>query len=173
MSRLCIELCALHWVPVKWCKLSIVAESVVVAMAANQTTHIEKESVTMKHVLVLSVLASALFLSAGVTLAADPAAVKEKAQVQKQEQVYGSQLMTRKERAEHRTKLRNAKTTEEREQIRNEHHERMQERAKARGVMLPAAPPVGGGGMGPGGGDLGPGAGRMGSGSGMGSGGSR
>ena len=85
-------------------------------------------------------------------LAADPAAVKEKAQVQKQEQVYGSQLMTRKERAEHRTKLRNAKTAEEREQIRNEHHERMQERAKARGVTLPAAPPAGGGGMGPGGG---------------------
>jgi len=31
-------------------------------------------------------------------------------------QIYGSQLMTRKERAEHRAKMRAAKTAEEREQ---------------------------------------------------------
>jgi len=63
-----------------------------------------------------------------------------------QEQVYGSQLMTPQERSEHRAKMRAAKTLEEREQIRREHHERMKERARERGMTLPDAPPVRGGG---------------------------
>ena len=70
--------------------------------------------------------------------------------------IYGSQLMTNQERIEHRTKLRAAKTAEEREQIRLQHHEQMQLRAKEQGLTLPDAPPVRGGGqgrrMGPGGG---------------------
>src|SRR5690349_18019671 len=87
--------------------------------------------------------------------------------------IYGSQLMTNQERIEHRNQLRNAKTVEEREQIRLQHHEQMQLRAKERGVTLPDAPPPQGGGMGrrmgPGGG-MGPGMGGMGPGGGMGSG---
>ncbi len=71
-------------------------------------------------------------------------------------QIYGSQLMTRQERNEYRIRMRAAKTVEEREQIRKEHHERMKERAKERGVTLPDEPPVRGGGTGPGGG-MGPG----------------
>lgn len=69
-------------------------------------------------------------------------------------QIYGSQLMTRKERNEYRRRLRAAKTLKERERIRHEHHKRMQERAKARGLKLPDEPPAHGmgGGMGPGGG---------------------
>ena len=116
--------------------------------------------------LVLSALVSALSLSAGYALAVDPQAAKENAQVQKQEQVYGSQLMTQEEQMAYRAKMRAAKTTEEREQLRKEHHEQMQERAKARGVTLPAEPPASGGGMGPGGsmgsggGGMGPGGGR-------------
>ena len=73
--------------------------------------------------------------------------------------IYGSQLMTKQERIEHRNKLRAAKTVEERDQVRLQHHEQMQLRAKEKGVTLPDAPPaigsgqgrgmVGMGGMGP------------------------
>lgn len=70
--------------------------------------------------------------------------------------IYGSQMMTNQERMEHRTKMKAAKTTQEREQVRLEHHEQMQIRAKERGVTLPDTPPAQGAGMrqgmGPGGG---------------------
>ena len=95
----------------------------------------------MKRILMVFVLAAALSLSTGFTLAAD-----------QQEQIYGSQLMTQQERTEYRAKMGAAKTAEEREQVRKEHHEAMKERAKARGVTLPGEPPDRGGGMGPGGG---------------------
>jgi hypothetical protein len=61
--------------------------------------------------------------------------------------------------------MRRAKTEQEREKIRNEHHERMLARAKERGVKIPEEPPAKGRGMGPGGG-MGPGAGGMGPGGG-------
>jgi hypothetical protein len=79
--------------------------------------------------------------------------------------IYGSQLMTRQERIEHRNQMRTLKTQEERNAYRTEHHRKMQERAKEKGVTLPDTPPAAGGGMGPG-----PGGGR---GSGMGGGGGR
>lgn len=126
----------------------------------------------------------ALYSLAGASWAAEAEQaqqqVQKKEQVQQQttsrEQVYGSQLMTRQERIEHRNKLRAAKTAEERQQIRAEHHTRMQERARERGVTLPDMPPAAGGGkgMGPGGGGMGPGGGMgggMGPGGGMGGGG--
>lgn len=116
----------------------------------------------MKRRLIVPALAAALSLSAGFALAADPEPAKEQAQTQKQEQIYGSQLMTPQERADQRAKMRAAKTAEEREQIRKEHHKLMQERAKARGMTLPDEPPAMGGGMGPGGGGMGPGGGGMG-----------
>ena len=117
--------------------------------------------------LVLSALVSAWSLSAGYALAGDPQTAKEEAQVQKPEQVYGSQLMTQEEQMAYRAKMRATKTTEERQQLRKEHHEEMQERAKARGVTLPAEPPASGGGMGPGGG-MGSGGGGIGLGGGRG-----
>ena len=40
--------------------------------------------------------------------------------------IYGSQLMSKQERIEHRNKLQAAKTVEEREQVRLQHHEQMQ-----------------------------------------------
>lgn len=61
---------------------------------------------------------------------------------QTRDQIYGSQLMTRKERAEYRQRLRALKTEEQREQFRLEHHARMQERAKAKGLDLPDHPPA-------------------------------
>jgi 1,2-phenylacetyl-CoA epoxidase catalytic subunit len=61
--------------------------------------------------------------------------------------------MTEQERNEYRQRMRTAKTEEERERIRADHHKRMKERAKERGVTLPDEPPVRGGmGRGPGGG---------------------
>jgi len=77
------------------------------------------------------------------------------------QQIYGSQLMTQQERDAHRARMRSAKTYEEQQRIRNEHHEQMKVRAKERGVTLPDEPPAGRGpGMGPGpGGGMGPGGG--------------
>jgi len=57
-----------------------------------------------------------------------------------EQQVYGSQLMTQQERMEHRTKMQSMKTMEERERYRLEHHKKMQQRAKERGVTLPDEP---------------------------------
>jgi hypothetical protein len=81
---------------------------------------------------------------------------------QTQQQMYGSQLMTPQERIEYRTQMRTLKTQEERNAFRLEHHKKMQERAKERGVTLPDVPPAGGAGMGPGMGGMGPGMGGMG-----------
>ena len=94
----------------------------------------------LKHKLIISALASILVLSTNTTFAED------------QKQVYGSQLMTQQERIEFRTRMRNAKTAEEREQIRNEHHKKMQKKAKEQGLTLPDNPPARGKGMGPRGG---------------------
>lgn len=101
-----------------------------------------------KRSLLISAMASSLLIF-NPGFAADPPAQK-----QAQEQIYGSQLMTEQERATHQAKMRSAKTNEEREQIRAQHHKEMQVRAKQQGVTLPAEPPAQGmgGGMGPGGG---------------------
>ena len=64
------------------------------------------------------------------------------------EQVYGRQLMTEQELAEHRNQMRNLRTEQEREAYRMEHHKRMQERARERGVTLPEEPMQRGKGMG-------------------------
>lgn len=78
-----------------------------------------------------------------------------------EEAIYGSQLMTAQERLEYQNKMRAAKTAEEREKVRAEHHDAIQARAKAQGKSLPAEPPPRGTGMGPGSG-MGPGGGGMG-----------
>ena len=118
----------------------------------------------MKKTLVISVLTSGLLMAVNTGFAADEMTVQEqvkeqtqakeqvqaKEKVQKKEQVYGSQLMTKQERMEHRKKMRSAKTAEERERVRAEHHEAMKIRALERGVTLPDAPPEGGMGIGTG-----------------------
>lgn len=70
------------------------------------------------------------------------------ASAQDMPQIYGGQLMTEQERLEYRQRMRSATSDEERARIRAEHHERMQERAKEMGVMLPEVPPARGRGMG-------------------------
>jgi uncharacterized membrane protein len=69
----------------------------------------------MKRPLMVFALTIALSLPTGFALAADLAPAQVKAQAQKQEQIYGSQLRTQQERAEYRAKMRAAKTVEERE----------------------------------------------------------
>ncbi len=85
--------------------------------------------------------------------------------VRKSEPIYGYRMMNDQERNEYREKMRNARSTEERQTLRDGHRKTMEARAKERGVTLPeprgpgAAGPRGGmgpdgrgprGGMGPG-----------------------
>lgn len=72
------------------------------------------------------------------------------AQAQDNATIYGSQLMTQQERIEYRNQMRALKTQEERNAFRLEHHQKMQERAQARGLKLPDEAPAAGGGAGPG-----------------------
>ena len=85
----------------------------------------------IKQSLLMSTLV-ALLLATGSVFAADTTKAV----------TYGSQMMTEKERIEHRTDMRNAKTQKERAQIRNEHHEKMKERAKKQGLSIPDKPPA-------------------------------
>lgn len=57
-------------------------------------------------------------------------------------QIYGSQLMTEQERTQFRSRMQAAASDQEREQIRWEHHLRIQERANGRGITLPDEPPM-------------------------------
>lgn len=82
-----------------------------------------------------------------------PALAQDRVQQRDQERIYGSQLMTEQERIEYRNQMRSKRTEQERETLRQEHHQRMLDRAKERGIQLPDEPPQGAGrGMGPGGG---------------------
>jgi hypothetical protein len=79
-------------------------------------------------------IASALVLGTMATLAMSSMA--------QQQPVYGSQMMTEQERMEYQQRMKSAKTEQEREQIRAEHHVQMQERAKNQGITLPDNPPM-------------------------------
>ena len=114
----------------------------------------------LKKMMLLSVIIGIMTFSLGIAGAAEQERTQQQKQIQTQEQIYGSQMMTQQEREEYRLRMRTAKTAEEREQIRKEHHERMKALAKERGMTLPDEPPARGGGMGPGGGGMGPGGGR-------------
>lgn len=114
-----------------------------------------------------ALVATVLLCAASLTsLAAD----QDRIQTQDQDRIYGSQLMSERERDQYREKMRTAKSEQERQKVRAEHHERMKVRAQERGVAMPDDPPTNRGhaGTGPG---MGPGPG-MGGGSG-GSGGGR
>lgn len=90
----------------------------------------------------------------------DPAADQVQTQTQartdqrlkiRDREIFGRQMMTPQERAEFRQRMQAAKTVEERERIRAEHHEQMVLRAKERGIQLPEEMPAGRGpGMGAG-----------------------
>ena len=106
------------------------------------------------------IVMTGIFLIADVpVLATDQGRNQQQIQTMEQEQMYGSQLMTEQEREEYQMRMRTAETAEDRERIRNEHHEQMKERAQNQGVSIPNDPPDrgmrrgmgSGGGMGQGG----------------------
>jgi hypothetical protein len=105
------------------------------------------------------IFAAALALATGLSVAQDKSRDQTRDQTGAQTRergIYGYQLMTPEERDEFRARVRAAKTYEERERIRAEHHEQMQARAKERGLTLPPEPrrdrgPGRGPGHGPGG----------------------
>lgn len=61
-------------------------------------------------------------------------------QLRDRDMIYGYELMTVEERAQHRAKMQSFNTEEEREAYREEHHKQMQARAKERGVQIPDVP---------------------------------
>jgi hypothetical protein len=75
-----------------------------------------------------------------------PAKMREQAQEQQGERdpddrpIAGWHMMTEQERQAFRERMRAARDGEEREQIRQEHHALMRERAQARGMELPEEP---------------------------------
>ena len=88
---------------------------------------------------------SALASAQTVTGAVSPPQVRDRAEQQvrngatsqaRNGDIYGYQLMTERERAEFRERVRAARTEQEREQIRSAHHAQMQARARERGVTL-------------------------------------
>ncbi len=92
----------------------------------------------------LNVLTFALFVAPCINVATaedQPPAAKASAAAQGEEPIYGWQLMTPEERAEHRAKMRSLKTEKERDEYRAEHHKKMEERAKAMGKTIPEEPP--------------------------------
>ena len=122
----------------------------------------------MKRISIVALTLSLCMAGVVPAHAADQTRDQDRTQLQDQDRIYGSELMTRQERNDYRNRMRTLKTQQEREAFRLEHHKQMQERARAQGKTLPDMPPAG---MGPGSG-MGPG-GRMGPGGGMGPGGYR
>lgn len=88
----------------------------------------------------------------------------------KSEPIYGYGMMSPQERDEYSARMRNARSAQERQSIRDEHHTTMQARARERGVTLPDRPRGAGPGarggppesMGPGSGPRAPGMGPRG-----------
>ncbi len=80
-------------------------------------------------------------MSGGTALADSQEQAKKQA---REQQTTGSEMMTREERQEHRSKMHSATTKEEREKVRAEQHEKMKKRAKEQGKTMPENPPAGG-----------------------------
>ena len=105
----------------------------------------KREAKMKRRSIVGAVLAAAILVPGSAVLAQEQMQTQEQAR----EQVYGWELMTEEERLQHREKMRTLTTEEERNRYRQEHHEKMRERAKQQGVELPAGPMPHGKGMGP------------------------
>lgn len=100
------------------------------------------------------VMAAAVLLGLALVAPSGNAQTPQQERSQVRQQIYGRQLMTRAEIQAYRAKMRSLKTEQERRAFREEHHRRMQERARERGIKLPEMPPAGHGpgapGRGPG-----------------------
>ena len=99
----------------------------------------------MRTTMAAAVAAAMMAMTATMFAAEQPAGT----QARQSEPIYGYRMMNDQERNEYREKMRNARSADERQALRDEHHKLMQERAKERGVTLPERGPRPG--MGPGG----------------------
>jgi len=88
------------------------------------------------------VITCMLLLSGFFTVAVSHAAGQKQSskevqvEVQKQEQIYGSNIMSEQERVEYRARLNEAETAEEQKRVRMEHRKRMEQRAEKYGISL-------------------------------------
>ncbi len=82
----------------------------------------------------------------------DQTQLKDQDQLRDQDQklIYGWELMSVKERSEHRKKMLSMKSEQERTAYLEEHHKLMQQRAQERGVKIPDMPAQSGFGAGQG-----------------------
>lgn len=80
-----------------------------------------------------SVRSSRLLAAAICLLVAGPVRADDPAQ---REYIYGAELMTPAERERYRKEVAGAKGAEAQDRVRGQHRERMQQRARARGVRL-------------------------------------
>ena len=87
-----------------------------------------------KKTLFNTLLFCALFIFFTPLMASDDETSVEK------KQVFGWQLMSPEEQSEHRMKMSSFKNQTEKDEYRRKHHQRMQERAEAKGVTLPVEP---------------------------------
>jgi len=112
----------------------------------------KRETGPYRMTIAVIVVGLSLAILIGPALAQQPRGdqVREQERLRDDAPIYGSQMMTDRERNEYREKMRNAKTLKEQETIRSQHHDQMKERAKSRGMMLPDEPPARGMGNGPG-----------------------
>lgn len=100
--------------------------------------------------LAIALMLAVILNHPGPALSADQERSRQNIQQQQGERIYGSQLMTDQERFDYRSQMRSAKSAEEQDKIRREHHEKMKLRAAERGLTLPDQMPARGGrGMGP------------------------
>jgi hypothetical protein len=127
--------------------------------------HKEDTMITMKRVGLSMILAGAMLHSPLTLQAADPNLVQPPQKsygmgpggastsgygmpmmgggghMREPDMIYGYELMTPKERTDYMDRLHNAKTLDERDKIRNEHYQLMQERARKSGADFPGPCP--------------------------------
>ncbi|MCC7484327.1 MAG: hypothetical protein IT529_05010 [Burkholderiales bacterium] len=96
-----------------------------------------------KHSAMAAAIAMAMMSMSVTLIAAEEARPKS-------EPIYGYRMMDDTERNAYRERMRNAKSADERQAIRDEHHQAMEARAKERGVTLPQPRGPRGAGGGPG-----------------------
>jgi len=101
----------------------------------------------MKNIITFFVIVGGFLWPQYSVLAADDMSMGQEKELK---QIYGWELMSPKERVEHRTKMRGFKSEEARTAYRIEHHEQMRARAREKGLVLPDEPLLQGRGKGSG-----------------------
>lgn len=98
----------------------------------------------MKNIYLSLLTCTSLFLAVNIAVASGQELTDKEAR----QNVFGWEIMTIEERAEHRAKMRSMESEKELEAYRQEHHNRMQARAKEQGITLPEKPMMRGPGRG-------------------------